>query len=310
MNRHCEEYLDYLAGVRSLSPRTVSSYRRDLELFCRSVSDPLRATPSDIRLFLSGLRAEGYESSSVNRALAAVRSFYRYAVKFSLCEANPASSVRNLKTPKRLPKFLFPEDASRLCSVPESMPNGLSSGADNAMTSRAPLWPTRDTALISALYSTGCRVSELSSLSVRDVDTQAASAVVMGKGSKERVVFFSKSSLAVLKDYLVERNALILRVGTPDPSEGRLFVSRRGRPLSVRGIQFILAHYTGESGSEGHVSPHALRHSFATTLVARGADVRVVQELLGHASISTTQRYTHITTERLKRLYHRAHPHG
>lgn len=310
MNRHCEEYLDYLAGVRSLSPRTVSSYRRDLELLCRAVSDPLRASPSDIRLFLAGLRTEGYESSSVNRALAAVRSFYRYAVKFSLCETNPASAVRNLKTPKRLPRFLFPDDAARLCSAPGSLPKDGSPETGKGMPSRAPLWQARDTALLSSLYSTGCRVSELASLSVRDVDMQAASAVVMGKGSKERVVFFSKSSLAALKDYLSERSALISRVGLPDRSEGRLFVSRRGRPLSVRGIQFILAHYTGESGSEGHVSPHALRHSFATTLVARGADVRVVQELLGHASISTTQRYTHITTERLKRLYHRAHPHG
>ncbi len=303
MNRICEEYLEYLSGVRALSPRTVSSYRRDLTLFCSSYPRiPLEATVTDIRLFLADLIGKGYDPASANRILASIRGLYRYAIRFGLTRDNPASSVRNLKTAKKLPTFLFPDDAERLCRVP--------AGGDVQDVSAPPLWPERDTALLLTLYSTGCRVSEIASLRLRDIDEDGSSAIVLGKGDKERRVFFSREAKKALADWLPERSRRLATTAERDRSGGKVFISRRGTALSVRGIQYVLSRYTGEAGTSGHLSPHALRHSFATTLVSRGADLRAVQEMLGHSSISTTQRYTHVTTERLKRLYHQAHPHG
>ncbi len=322
MNRHCEEYLGYLAGVRSLSPRSVSSYRRDLELFSAYVTvSPLEATRDDIRLFLSELGGRGYKPSSVNRILAGIRGFYRYAVRFSLRADNPALAIRNLKIPQKLPSFLFPEDAERLCALPSRLsPSGgiaasaggfPGEGAGEAAPTRVKaLWPARDSALLASLYSTGCRVSEMVSLRMSDFQEGFASAVVKGKGSKDRKVFFSRSARKAIAEYLPERAALLASREGTEPAVGFLFVSGKGKPLSVRGMQFILAHYTDNAEGLRHLSPHAMRHSFATTLITRGADIRVVQELLGHESISTTQRYTHVTTERLKKLYHQAHPHG
>ncbi len=315
MNRVCEEYLEYLSGVRALSPRTVSSYRRDLTLFCSLCTQtPFEATVSDIRLFVASLIENGYDPSSVNRILASVRGFYRYAIRFALTRDNPASQVRNLKTAKKLPAFLFPEDAERLCSAPAGLPavspDALAGEGIRSDAQASPLWPERDTALLMTLYSTGCRVSEIASMKIRDLDERGSSAIVLGKGGKERRVFLSKAAKAALAAWLPVRERCLAATAERDRSGGRVFISRRGSGLSIRGIQFVLSRYTGEAGVSGHVSPHALRHSFATTLISRGADIRAVQEMLGHASISTTQRYTHVTTERIQRLYHQAHPHG
>lgn len=300
MNRYFEEYLSYIAGVRSLSPKTVESYRRDLSLFEDNiVMPPFECTVSDIRLFIADLGKQEYQSSSVNRLLASIRGFYRYAVHFGLCANNPASAIQNLKMPKKLPRFLFAPDAESFCASP----------VDGEKKSSS-LWPTRDTALLSGLYSTGCRVSELASLRMADIDSNFASAIVKGKGNKERKVFFSKTARKALAEYLLERSECLAKQQEKKDSVVALFLSKRGMALSVRGIQFIVAFYSGSGREISHMSPHALRHTFATTLVNRGADIRIVQELLGHASISTTQRYTHVTQEQLTKLYHRAHPHG
>lgn len=317
MNRHFEEYLSYLSGVRSLSPRTTESYRRDLVLFERYLeSSPLETDTGDIRLFISSLGKEGYEPSSVNRILASIRGFYRYAIHFGLRTDNPASAIRNMKVPQKLPEFLFAAEAERLCSLPSGI--GKVSASDNPAAKpgqcidslAASLWPARDTALLSVLYSTGCRVSEIASLRMSDIDAEFTSAIVRGKGNKERKVFFAKVARKALAEYLPERASCLSRKQENVAARKVLFISRRGNPLSVRGIQFIVAHYSDNATGLKHLSPHALRHTFATTLISRGADIRIVQELLGHASISTTQRYTHVTGERLKKLYHRAHPHG
>jgi len=311
MNRHFEEYLAYLTGVRSLSPRTTASYRRDLELFGTFLeTPPLEAGISDIRLFIADLGAKGYEASSLNRILASVRGFYRYAVHFGLRSDNPSTTVRNLKVPKKLPRFLFADEAAAFCASP-SDPIPLEAGSSGTAGSKPDsLWPARDTALLTLLYSTGCRVSEIAAIRLSDIDSDGTSAIVTGKGNKERTVFFSKTAREALSWYMAERKSCLERHQENSAAHKRLFISKRGNPLSVRGIQFILARYSDSSGPQGHLSPHALRHSFATTLVNRGADIRIVQELLGHASISTTQRYTHVTQERLKKLYHQAHPHG
>lgn len=294
MNRYFEEYLEYIRSVRSLSPRTVESYTRDLSLFDSFLAEmpPFDIEDSDIRLFAAELGQNGMESASVNRILSALRGFYRYSVRFGLTGTNPASSIRNLKVPRKMPAFLFADDAAALCRKP--------SGGKM-------LWPARDTALLWILYSTGCRVSEIAGLLLQDIDPSGTSATVTGKGRKQRKVFFSREACSALADYLAERSALLSGHQDRDQSKNRLFISKRGRALSVRGIQFIIGRYTEDAR---HLSPHALRHTFATTLVSRGVDIRSVQEMLGHTSISTTQRYTHVTSEHLKNLYHRSHPHG
>lgn len=294
MNRYFEEYLEYIRSVRSLSPRTVESYTRDLSLFDSFLAGmpPFDIDDSDIRLFAAELGQNGMESASVNRILSALRGFYRYSVRFGLTGTNPASSIRNLKVPRKMPAFLFADDAAALCRKP--------SGGKM-------LWPVRDTALLWILYSTGCRVSEIAGLLLQDIDPSGTSATVTGKGRKQRKVFFSREACSALSDYLAERSALLSGHQDRDQSKNRLFISKRGRALSVRGIQFIIGRYTEDAR---HLSPHALRHTFATTLVSRGVDIRSVQEMLGHTSISTTQRYTHVTSEHLKNLYHRSHPHG
>jgi len=218
--------------------------------------------------------------------------------------------VRNLKVPKKLPRFLFADEAATFCASPSDplSPETASKGMPDPRP--ASLWPGRDTALLTLLYSTGCRVSEIASLRLSDINPDGTSAIVTGKGNKERTVFFSKAAREALSGYMAERKSCLMRHQEESAAHKSLFISKRGKPLSVRGIQFILARYSDSAGAQGHLSPHALRHSFATTLVNRGADIRIVQELLGHASISTTQRYTHVTQERLKKLYHQAHPHG
>jgi len=326
MNRHFEEYLSYLAGVRSLSPRTVSSYRHDLSLFDDYLEVmPLEASTTDLRLFMAHLGSERYEPSSMNRILASIRGFYRYAIHFGLRKDNPSSSIRNLKTPQKLPTFLFPAEAQAFCSSPvqgnmtgqDSFRAGVSGTtahtAETANTVAAPntisFWPLRDAALLTLMYSTGCRVSEIASIKMQDFTSDFSSAIVRGKGNKERKVFLSKDAKKTLSEYLPERASKLSLAQERVNVQKYLFISQRGNPLSVRGIQYIVSRYSDGTGRR-HLSPHALRHTFATTLVTRGADIRIVQELLGHSSISTTQRYTHVTEERIKKLYHRAHPHG
>lgn len=300
MNRYFEEYISYLEGVRNLSPRTTKSYERDLLLLEKWITgSPLDLKTQDIRLFLSDLISKSYESSSINRILSTFRGFFRYCIRFNLLTNDPTSGIRNLKTAKKLPLFLYPEEVSAFCSLPTKI----------AASEGKKLWPARDEALFSVLYSTGCRVSEIATLKIQNCDSQWKSATVTGKGNKERKVFFSSSARESLNTYLLERTALIKRLENSADAQA-LFLSKRGNALSVRGIQYIISTYSDHPIHDLHLTPHALRHSFATTLVSRGADVRIIQEMLGHASISTTQRYTHITPGQLRILYHRAHPHG
>lgn len=214
MNRYFEEYLEYIRSVRALSPRTVEGYRRDLALFDSFLDgmSPFEAVESDLRLFAAELGQKSREPAGVNRVLSALRGFYRYAVRFGLTESNPAATVRNLKVHQRMPAFLFAEEAAALCKKPDSA--GI-------------LWPARDTALLTMLYSTGCRVSEIVNLSLADMDPEGTSATVTGKGRKQRKVFFSREARSALADYLAERNAVLARHQERDLSKNRLFISKR-----------------------------------------------------------------------------------
>jgi integrase/recombinase XerC len=296
VKRAAEEFLVYLESVRGLSDNTVSGYRHDLDQFIAmphigSGCNITAVTSDDIRSCVGLLSQEKYAVSSINRFIAAVRALFAYCRKFQYTVSNPAASVRTLRCPKPLPHFMTGIEVDKLCSAPEC---------------HEILWQKRDHALFEILYSSGCRVSELASLLNIDVAGDYSSALVIGKGRKERRVYFAQDARIALSIYLADR-AIRFAGKKADP---HVFVNQTGAALTSRGIRWIVSRYSGPEGTNHHVSPHAFRHTFATALLSKGADIRLVQELLGHASISTTQRYTHITTDRLIALYNKAHPHG
>jgi integrase/recombinase XerC len=293
----CEEFLTYLKGVRHFSKHTVLAYENDYKnLITRFKSDVEIAcvTVDDLKNCVAQMSVQNKKPASINRWIASVRSLFAYCRRMGHIATNAALGIKTIKQPKTLPLFMTDSEVNALCAEPER--TGL-------------LWASRDKALFKMLYSSGCRVSEAAGLCVKDLASDLKSAIVRGKGSKDRIVFFTNDAVDALKEYLCEREAKQNRTGTEKKADA-LFLNERGKALSARGIRYILDRYSGLEGTKRHVSPHAFRHTFATTLLANGADVRVVQEMLGHSSISTTQRYTHITTERLIKTYQASHPHG
>jgi integrase/recombinase XerC len=295
MTEKIEAYLDYLRTVRGVSPRTMDAYSRDLQRFaqyCANHHIPLEgASPYEVQSFIADLSAEGVAAVSINRALSSVRGFFRYLYRFKFRSDDPTADLRNLKSPKQLPTFLWEGEMAHFAELPDTA--GI-------------LWPERDKALIMVMYSAGLRISEVANLKIQDLEGDLSSAWVVGKGDKERQVFFSDEGREALALYLTSRASRIHQ----DKATDRLFINRNGGPLSVPGIRWIISKYAERSGLDKPIHPHSLRHSFATHLVNAGCDVRMVQELLGHSSLSTTQRYTHVDMEGLKRIYKKAHPHG
>ena len=292
------EYIDYLRVVRGVSAGTLEAYSSDLFSFnnyCENHGIPAEdANSSEVKNFIADLSSEGIASVSVNRALSSIRGFYRWLLRFGYRHDDPAGQLKNLKTPKTLPAFLYEKEMAQFSELPDTA--GI-------------LWPERDKALILAMYSAGLRISELVQLSVKNMETGLGGARITGKGSRERQVFFSDEARSALATYLPLRAERIKKAGSRGAApDGRLFVNRKGEAISVPGVRWIIARYSDLSGLQKNIHPHSLRHSFATHLVNSGCNVRVVQELLGHASISTTQRYTHVDIERLKKVYSESHP--
>jgi site-specific recombinase XerD len=294
MDTRIEDYLAYLESVRGLSERTLRVYKDDLEHYeaFLGACDVDEAGASEIRKFAGSLVMEGKAASSVNRALSTLRGYYRYRLRFGNLTSDPGREVENLASERALPRFMFENEAA---SLMESI-----SGSDFS--------DLRDRALFEVLYSTGCRASEIVGIRVDRVDNSHSLIRVMGKGSKERVVFLGRLASEALSRYLPMRTARLQMLNIKD--HGKVFINRRGSPLSVRGLEKIVEKRKGASNLKKALSPHAFRHSFATQLVAAGADIRVVQEMLGHSSISTTQVYTHVDMEHLRKVYELAHPHG
>ncbi|MCX7025531.1 MAG: tyrosine recombinase [Spirochaetes bacterium] len=296
MSTPIERYLAYIGAVRSLSPRTVSSYGDDLSAFGSWLdangSTLAGAAERDIHGFVASLVRSGHASTSVNRALSAIRGLYRYLMRYEGISANPASEVEGLPGKRSLPEFLFEEEMSAF----------LAAAAQDGFAG------ARDRAIFETLYSTGCRVSELVALTVDTADLRRGQAVVKGKGGRERVVFFSASARSAIAAWLPFRRERVVRAAGKDA--GRLFVNARGKALTTRGVAYLIERCADGFAVRKHISPHMFRHSFATHMVGRGADIRIVQEMLGHSSISTTQIYTHVNLERLRSVYERAHPHG
>jgi integrase/recombinase XerC len=292
-----EEFLLYLDAVRGLSANTVAAYRNDLSQLADFMGEKQSVsgvTAEDIRSCIGSLSKAKKSAATVNRFIAAVRTFFAYCRKFEYIQTNPALEIKTVKRSGHLPRFLTGPEIDELCREPE----------DHEI-----LWQARDSAIIEMLYSSGCRVSELASLRFEDMAGDCSSAVVTGKGKKDRRVYFEDDAQKAFKTYLIDRKRLFADKHIKDTVK-QIFVNQQGTALTPHGIRWIIGRYSGPEGTNHHVSPHALRHTFATAMLSSGADVRVVQELLGHASISTTQRYTHITTERLIDTYNKSHPHG
>ena len=292
-----DEFLMYSSGVRDLSENTVLGYKNDLEhlkIFLTPELDISTVTKENLKLCIGQLSKNHSSNASINRFIAAVRSLFAYAYKFGYLKENPALELKTVKLPKKVPRFMTSAEVETLCNQPEK--NEL-------------LWASRDHALFEMLYSSGCRVSEITELCLNDFLNGYDRAVVTGKGDKQRIVYFSDEAKAALKVYLADRKKVLQENGTLGTTD-RIFISQKGQPLSVRGVRYIISRYSGAEGTNHHVNPHAFRHTFATTMIGNGADVRLVQEMLGHSSISTTQRYTHVTTEKLIEIYNKAHPHG
>jgi len=293
MNELLEQFLTHLRVTRNASPYTIKNYSNDIGQFldyCRTkgVGSLEQVDRSLLRGYLAELDAVGYVKASIARRVAELRSFGDFLVREGVLERNTFRTVSAPRVPKRLPHYLTVAEVEALLAVPDtSTPRGL-----------------RDRAIIEVLYAAGLRVSELVGLNVADVDLHQALVHVVGKGGKERIGLLGRPAVQALRAYLkVGRPALLGQRPT-----NALWLNHRGGRLTTRGVALILSRAGKQAGIRTPVSPHILRHSFATHLLDGGADLRIVQELLGHANLATTQIYTHVSQSRAREVYMRAHP--
>ncbi len=296
MQNHIDRYLAHIEHNRNFSQQTLRAYRNDLHQYlaflhaegCRSFGDVNRLL---LRKFLAFQKKQAYSKTTIARKFVSIRSFYKFLCREGILEFNPVEGLRTPKQSKTLPEFMSVTDVETLLNTPDS---NTTSGA-------------RDSAIMEVLYSTGMRVSELAGLDVSDVDFTDGVVKVKGKGKKERLLPIGSHALNAVQTYIDKRNADAL-VRIASRSARALFLNNRGGRLTERSVGRMLEKYAKMAGMSARISPHTFRHSFATHLLDRGADLRSVQELLGHANLSTTQIYTHITTERLREVYNKAHP--
>lgn len=290
-----EQFISYMRQARAVSEETVRAYAGDLAGFLQwRIEQGLADEPLDselVRAWIASRSRRGDGARSVARGLSALRQFLRWQTRMGRRTDHPAESVRSPKLDKRLPGVLFTDEIRRLLDI---RGGGFK--------------PLRDRAILETLYSTGCRVGELCGVSLNDFDSERGRMLVHGKGNRDRVVFVGPYAMRAIANYLPSREALLSRLGKRSTSA--LFVNARGGALSSRGVFGIVEDRAREAGVGDRVTPHTLRHSFATHVLDGGADIRVVQELLGHASPSTTQLYTHVGMAALKKVYEQAHPHA
>jgi integrase/recombinase XerD len=290
-----EQFLQYIAVERGLSSNTVSSYRRDLLRFAafarsRGVLDPDSVSRKLLTAFIGHLQSDGLSAHSLRRQLSALRSFYRFLITEKNAATDPTLNVESPRGWQRLPKTLTLEEVNRLLELPKgSSPSGI-----------------RDDALVELLYATGLRISELVTLALPAVNLSAGFLLATGKGRKQRIIPMGRAALGKLNIYLSQSRPRLLKGRTTD----RVFLNRSGCGLSRQACWKLLRKYARLAGIRRQISPHMLRHSFATHLLENGADLRSVQMMLGHADLSTTQIYTQVSRARLKQLHQRLHPRG
>jgi integrase/recombinase XerC len=299
LEQQIDAFAQYLADERRASARTVETYIRDLRSFRDYVREeglPADAGQLDIvalRGFLSSLFGSN-QASTMKKKVSAVRSFFKFLLKRQIIEHNPASGLRSPKIAKSLPRFLTVDQAFRVMDAPPKEEK------------RAKPLKARDQALLETLYGTGVRVSELAGMNLDHCDFTELEVRVLGKGGKERIVPLGKCAVEAIQAYLSHRSGLLDKAKEGDSDA--LWLSRSGRRLSVRQVQNIVRRHGTLGAGRGDLHPHAMRHTCATHLLDAGADLRSIQELLGHSSLSTTQRYTHVSVDRLMEVYDRTHP--
>jgi len=288
MKRFMEKFEKYLDIEKNYSEHTLRSYKTDLKELDEFVKgqDPKLITRLDIRRFLAGLKARGISKRTIIRKMAAIRSFFKFLFRDGYIDNNPAGSIFTPRADKKLPEFLDYDRTIKLITSP----------------STDTLLGLRDRALLEVLYSTGTRVSELSGLDIESIDLIAGVVKVRGKGKKERMALLGGEAQKSLRIYLNE-----IRPSRKKDSRA-VFLNKWGTRLSDRSIRRLIDKYVKKCGIEQKISPHSIRHSFATHLINNGADLRSVQELLGHKNLATTQIYTHLGSERIKKMYSKAHP--
>ncbi|MFN2613191.1 MAG: tyrosine recombinase [Actinomycetota bacterium] len=290
-DRTVEGFLRFLSGERNLSPNTVAAYGRDLAQFtdfCAQLdTSPLRAHADTVRSFLAKRGTLGDARTTLARKAAALRAFYRFAVRRKLRADNPAALVKTPKRARMLPMVIKESQIDPLLSLPP----------------RDDPFGARDRAILEVLYGSGIRVAELCALDVDDVG--GSSIKVLGKGRKERIVPLGDPAKDALREYVAHARAATITEQSPPAA---LFYNRKGKRIGQRDVRALVARYVAEIVPGGKASPHTFRHSFATHLLEHGADLRSVQELLGHADLRTTQIYTHVSMERLREVYREAHP--
>jgi integrase/recombinase XerC len=293
-------FADHLALERRLSTHTVQAYRSDLEHLSafleRQHVSLSTADHHTLRRFLAHEMTLGYARSSVARRVAAIHTFYRWARAHDLVEGDPSALLGRPKVVSRLPVVLRPAEAAALVEAPEVDADDPGDLLERAVA-------LRDRAVLELLYGSGLRVAEVAGLTLDRVDLDRGRVIVLGKGSKEREVPLSDHAIDAVRAYLAEGRHRLMGAGAP-----ALFFNRKRKPLGTRDIRSLVGRYGRRTLSGRHLSPHTLRHSFATHLLEGGADIRAVQELLGHASVATTQRYTHVSRTRLFEAYRQSHP--
>lgn len=294
-----EAFAEHLALERHLSENTVAAYRRDVRqlavFLARQRRSLVTATHPVLRRFLSQQVTLGYARASIARRVGAIHTFYRWAAARGLVATDPAAMLGRPKVTSRLPSVLRPREAAALVEAP--VPGSDADARERALA-------LRDRALLELMYGSGLRVGEVCGLTLDRVDLGRGRVLVLGKGSKEREVPLSDHAVVALRRYIRTARPQI----SPDPAPQMLFFNRRKNPMSPRDVRRLVGRYGGRELSGRRVTPHTLRHSFATHLLEGGADIRVVQELLGHASVATTQRYTHVSRTRLFDAYRQSHP--
>lgn len=294
MLKELQSFIHYLSVERGLAPNTLESYERDLTQYIGHLKEggtvSLKDTAkSHIVSYIGKLRKAGKAPATVSRSIVSIRAFYQFLVRERVIDKDPSLHLESPKLEKRLPKVMSMHEVERLLEAPQtSTPNGM-----------------RDKAMLEVLYATGIRVSELISLSMDDIHLSLGYVRCLGKGSRERIIPLGRIAAQTLDQYIRTSRPKLLR---PGRSEEALFVNHLGTRMTRQGFWKIIKKYAAQSGIRKEITPHTLRHSFATHLLENGADLRSVQEMLGHADISTTQIYTHVTNKRMKEVYNQTHP--
>lgn len=297
MTELTEMFSSYLSLERNYSSHTVDSYCRDVEKFLKFVNDyekdVLNITSIDIRDYLTLEMMNGISKRTLKRELSALRHFYEYLLSKEFVKFNPFLSITSPKIDKRLPEFLYYEEVEKLLST-------------NAL--RTDTLMVRDQAILELLYASGMRAFELCSLKTLNIDFKSRTLRILGKGNKERIIPFSVTAKEAMQKYQKELRPMLLMKNKEDILPEEFFLNNSGYKLTTRGLEYILTTIEKKTGVYLSLHPHKLRHTFATHLLDNGADLRVIQELMGHASLSSTQVYTHVSMERMQKTYFNAHP--